>query len=259
MPNTMQIFKDLKQWRTFRKTCAPSLSIGFVPTLGVLHQGHASLMRTSQHDNDMTVVSIFLNRTQFNNPDDLTRYPQTLEADLALLEAQGVDACLLPQHEAIYHDQYRFRVTETEQNQCMEGEKRPGHFTGMLTIVMKLLQLVQPTRAYFGEKDYQQLQLVRDMVNAFFMDIEIKGCPTIREASMLPYSSRNQRLSAQQRVFADQFAQIFHQTPSIEETIEKLTALGITIDYIEEHDHRRFAAVYIDDIRLIDNYTVTSA
>jgi pantoate--beta-alanine ligase len=137
----------------------------------------------------------------------------------------------------------------------MEGKHRPGHFNGVLTVVMKLLNLTQPHRAYFGEKDYQQLQLIRDMTNAFFMDVEIKACPTIRETSSLAYSSRNNRLSKEQRDIADQFAQIFHQRAlSIDQITHKLNNIGLIIEYLEVHDNRRFVAVKIGDIRLIDNY-----
>ena len=256
MHNGIQLIKDLAQWREFRNSCPANQSVGFVPTMGVLHKGHVSLMRRSQQENDLTVVSLFVNQTQFNNPNDFALYPRPLEADLELLTQTGIDVCLLPDHQAIYKDDYRFRVFENEQSNRMEGLVRPGHFTGMLTIVMKLLQLVRPTRVYLGEKDYQQFQLVHDMVDAFFMDIEVKACPTIREPSQLPYSSRNQRLTPPQKELAERFAQIFHQHSSIDSIMSQLTALGIRVDYIEEHNGRRFAAVNIGDIRLIDNYAL---
>ena len=139
----------------------------------------------------------------------------------------------------------------------MEGKHRPGHFNGVLTVVMKLLQLTRPHKAYFGEKDYQQYLLIQEMVNAFFMDVEIKPCPTIREPSGLAYSSRNNRLNQEQKIVANQFANVFHQyDKSCERIAEELTALGITAEYVEEHQNRRFAAVVIGDIRLIDNYSV---
>jgi pantoate--beta-alanine ligase len=134
--------------------------------------------------------------------------------------------------------------------------KRPGHFSGVLTVVMMWLQIVKPQRSYFGEKDYQQYQLIRDMTQTFFMDIEIIACPTIREASGLAFSSRNTLLNAEERHVAEQFAQIFHQNKTCEDITKELRQLGINIDYVEDRQQRRFAAVYIGDIRLIDNYAL---
>ena len=136
----------------------------------------------------------------------------------------------------------------------MEGKHRPGHFTGVLTVVMKLLNLVKPTRVYFGEKDYQQFQLIHDMADAFFMDVDVRACPTIREPSGLACSSRNLRLTPKQRELADQFAKLFHQPLPLNKILTQLKAREIDVDYLEEHNGRRFAAVHIGDVRLIDNY-----
>lgn len=250
----MKLIQDINEWRHFRKQIPANQSVGFVPTMGALHQGHASLMTASRNENDLTVVSIFVNPTQFNRPEDLNHYPRTLESDLIVLENAGVDICLFPDTAAIYNDNYRYQLIENSFSQHMEGKHRPGHFTGVLTVVMKLLNLVKPTRAYFGEKDYQQYRLLHDMADAFFMGIEIKACPTIRESSGLACSSRNLRLTPEQRKIADQFAQLFHQARPLDEILTELNALGIQVDYLEEHDGRRFAAVNIGDIRLIDNY-----
>lgn len=250
----MQIFHDLTEWRAFRKTLDAKASLGFVPTMGNLHAGHASLFSTSTKENDYSLASIFINPTQFNRKDDFTHYPRTLNADLELAKACGIDYCLLPSEEAIYGDGYRYQLQETELCALMEGKQRPGHFTGVLTIVLKLLNLAKPTRAYFGEKDYQQYLLIRDMANAFFMDIEIKACPTIRESSGLAYSSRNSRLNPRERVLAEEFARIFHQRKNITDIIEELDQNSIQVEYIEEYENRCFAAVMIGNIRLIDNY-----
>ncbi len=251
----MQIFNNLDDWRRFRHTLLDNLSLGFVPTMGNLHLGHASLFNKSILQNDRTVVSIFINPTQFNRSDDYAHYPRTLEADLELLNQTGVDYCLLPDEQAIYADGFHYQVQENKRSQLMEGEHRPGHFNGVLTIVMKLLNLVKPHYAYFGEKDYQQFQLIHDMALAFFMDITIIPCKTIRESSGLAYSSRNNRLNKEQRLLADHFARIFHQTTlSNEQLMSELNAINIGIEYLEEHDGRRYIAVKIGDIRLIDNY-----
>jgi pantoate--beta-alanine ligase len=250
----MRLIEDLHEWRNFRQSLPPTQSVGFVPTMGVLHQGHESLMAVSRQENDLSVVSIFVNPTQFNQADDFTHYPRTLDADIELLTRASVDICLLPSAKEMYADNYQFQIIENRQSQLMEGQQRPGHFTGVLTVVMKLLQLVKPNRAYFGEKDYQQYQLIHQMVTAFFMDVEIKACPTIRGPSGLAHSSRNQRLTPAQFKLAEQFAEIFHQSDNIEAIHAKLQTLGIDVDYVEEQNNRRFAAVQIGDIRLIDNY-----
>ncbi len=252
----MQIFNDLSEWITVRHSLAADLSIGFVPTMGNLHAGHASLYTLSKQENDCTIASIFINPTQFNQPDDFSNYPRTLAADLKLLEQAGVDFCILPSEQAIYADGYRYQLQETSLCQLMEGKQRPGHFTGVLTVVMKLLNLTRPHRAYFGEKDYQQYVLIRNMVQAFFMNVEIKPCATIREASSLAYSSRNNRLTPLQRTQAEQFARIFQQGKKCDLIIAELKKQNIAVEYVEDYEGRRFAAVKIGDIRLIDNYSL---
>lgn len=253
----MQIIRNLKDWQTLRAQMAPNQSLGFVPTMGNLHPGHMSLCQHSCQNNDLSVVSIFVNPTQFDRVDDFNQYPKTLDADLALLEQMGIDYCLLPNTQSIYPDGYRYRIEETQNSLNLEGAKRPGHYNGVLTVVMILFQLVKPQRSYFGEKDYQQYRLIQDMAKAFFLDTEIILCPTIREASGLAYSSRNTRLSAKERSIAEQFATLFHQKHKPCHDIKaELEQLGIVVDYIEEHAQRRFAAIYIGAIRLIDNYAV---
>ena len=249
----MQIYHTIHEWRVARQSLPAHRSIGFVPTMGNLHLGHASLFNTCRQENDYSVASLFVNPTQFNQASDFTHYPRTVDDDLALLENLGIDYCLLPNEKAMYPDGYRFQLDEIQYSNQMEGLHRPGHFKGVLTVVMKLLNLVNPDRAYFGEKDYMQLQLIRDMAHAFFMNTEIKSCPTIRETSGLAYSSRNARLTPEARQLANQFATIFHQTAPCDQIISELQAIGVEVEYIEEHDGRRFAAVIIGGIRLIDN------
>lgn len=253
----MQVYYSIEEWRAVRAALPTQLSLGFVPTMGHLHTGHLSLCTASQRENDLTMVSIYTNRTQFNNLEDYALYPRTLETDLALLEKHGIDYCLVPNEHDMYADEFRYRINEIAPNATMEDLHRPGYFTGVLTVVMKLFQLVKPNRSYFGEKDYQQYLLIRNMVNAFFMDTDVIACPTIRETSGLAYSSRNSRLNKQERLLADQFAHIFHQrTHSCEKIAQEIMSLGIGIDYIEDHQQRRYAAVKIGDIRLIDNYAL---
>ena len=193
----MRDLKTTNELKAWRKLISPQKTVGFVPTMGALHSGHESLLAASQQENDLTVLSIFVNPTQFNNPDDLKNYPQTLERDLLIAEKNGVNAVFIPESmNELYPDQYRFKITETEFSTQLCGAHRPGHFDGVLTVVMKLFQLTQPTRAYFGEKDHQQLTLIKDMVASFFLPIEIVACPTIRETTGLAMSSRNTRLNS---------------------------------------------------------------
>jgi len=250
------IIYNLGEWIAFRKTLSSDLSLGFAPTMGNLHAGHASLFLKSKKENKLTISSLFVNPTQFNRPDDLALYPRSLEADIKIMEDSGVDFCILPDEKTIYADGYRYQIQEKFLSQRMEGKHRPGHFDGVLTVVLKLLHLTKPTRAYFGEKDYQQFLLIKAMVQSFFMDVEIKPCPTIREPSGLAFSSRNTLLSHAHRLLAEKFATIFHQsTKPCAFIIEELIALGIQVDYIEEHLGRRYAGVVIGNIRLIDNYS----
>lgn len=249
----MKIFEDLFKWQAFRRDLKPR-SLGFVPTMGNLHQGHLSLIEQSCRHHEMTVVSLFVNPKQFDNPNDFTHYPKTLEADLNLLRAAKVDFCLLPSAEAMYADQFRYQVTENHFSQKLEGAHRPGHFTGVLTVVMKLLNLVNPDGVYFGEKDYQQYQLIRDMALAFFMPVQVILCKTIREDSGLAYSSRHNRLTKDQLAIAHRFAQIFHQNKAIEETEKALEEEGLIMDYLIDYERRRYVAVKLGEIRLIDNY-----
>jgi pantoate--beta-alanine ligase len=252
----MQVFDNISEWLNIRNSLPPHLSLGFVPTMGNLHAGHASLVSASKKENDYTLVSIFINPTQFNSPEDFIQYPKSLALDLNLLQQAGVDYCLLPTEQVMYADNYRYQLQETELCQLMEGKQRPGHFTGVLTVVMKLLNLTRPQHTYFGEKDYQQYLLIRDMVAAFFMNVEIKVCPTIRETSGLAYSSRNNRLTPLQRVEAEKFARIFQQKKEIDLLVDELTSNGIKVEYLEDYGERRFAAVTIGGVRLIDNYPI---
>ncbi|OGV26487.1 MAG: pantoate--beta-alanine ligase [Legionellales bacterium RIFCSPHIGHO2_12_FULL_37_14] len=250
-----EIIRDLKVFKELRESWPKTKTLGFVPTMGNLHNGHLSLCRKSQQENAKTCVSIFVNPKQFNQKADFINYPKTLDADLKILSSHKVDYCILPSEELLYHDNYTYRISEHHKANLLEGLKRPLHFTGVLTVVMKLFNLVKPTCAYFGEKDYQQYELINGMVQAFFMDIKIKLCPTVREEKGLACSSRNSRLSIEQKTQAATFAQIFHQVDkSVDEIILELQDANIKVDYIEKHNNRLYAAVFIGDVRLIDNY-----
>lgn len=248
----MKQFADLSAWRSYRRELAGA-SLGFVPTMGALHAGHEALVEASVAQNDMTAVSIFINPTQFDQAADLAAYPKELERDLGMLERCGVDAVLLPDYEQLYPDGFRYRVTEGELAARFCGEHRPGHFDGVLTVVMRLLNVVRPDRAYFGEKDYQQLQLVRGMVESFFMDVEIVACPTVRAADGVAMSSRNQRLDPAQRKVAPALRRALQNSSSPSQAARLLQRAGFDVDYVDDFNGRRLAAARLGDVRLIDN------
>jgi len=248
----MEIIKKAEELKnTLRKFT--SGKIGFVPTMGALHQGHISLIEKSTSENDITVVSIFVNPTQFNNVDDLRKYPNQLKLDIKILEGKKVNYLFMPDFNELYPDNYKYKIEETELSKLLCGAFREGHFTGVLTVVMKLLNIVNPSRAYFGEKDYQQLLLVRGMVKAFFLDVEIVGCPIVREVDGLALSSRNLGLTDKERAKAGIFSKLLKSDLSDEEVKSELEKNGFKVDYIESKFNRRFGAVYLGKVRLIDN------
>jgi pantoate--beta-alanine ligase len=250
---TMTVHPSVQAWREARR--GPDFtdcSIGFVPTMGALHAGHRAILEQAWAKNDRVVLSIFVNPTQFNDPADLQKYPRTLEADLALAAEFTTDV-IVPTPQELYPDDYRYRVTEQELSREMEGAQRPGHFDGVLTVVLKLLNLVQAHRVYLGEKDWQQLQLIRGMTKALYLPTEVIACPTIRGADGLALSSRNARLSADGRVQAVHFPKILRAAPDAATAALKLRFAGFDVDYVEDRDGVRLGAVRIENVRLIDN------
>lgn len=256
-----------------------SKNIGFVPTMGALHDGHISLVKRSVEENDVTVVSVFVNPTQFNDKADLERYPRTEEADKKLLDAAGCDIVFMPKVEEMYPEEdtrvFNFGCIET----VMEGKYRPGHFNGVAQIVSKLFYAVEPTRSYFGEKDFQQVAIIRDMVRQLNLPVEIIACPIIREESGLARSSRNELLSAEERKKAALISEVlsksvnFAKEMSVEEVknwvCEQFTHDEVfKMDYYDIVDGNSLQsisswedsdyivgciAIYCGKIRLIDN------
>jgi pantoate--beta-alanine ligase len=250
----MDVVETVPAWQAWRGDPARvGRSIGFVPTMGALHAGHVALLERARRENDLVILSIFVNPTQFNDSSDLEKYPRTWDADLAHARAARVDVVFAPGPKEIYPDDYRFRVTENRLSTIFEGAHRPGHFDGVLTVVIKLLLLVRPERAYFGEKDLQQLLLVRDMASAFFLPTEIVACPTVRAPDGLALSSRNARLSPEARAKAPEFARILRGEPSPEVARARLAAAGFDVDYVGRHEQWRLGAVRLEGIRLIDS------
>lgn len=254
-------------------------TIGFVPTMGALHAGHLSLVENAMEENEMVVVSIFVNPTQFNDPKDLQRYPRNIEADLKLLEPTGCDLVFAPEPEEIYPEpdtrKFDFGKLET----AMEGKHRPGHFNGVAQVVSKLFDIVKPNRAYFGQKDFQQLAIIKQLVKQLQLPVKIVACPIIREESGLAMSSRNQLLSAGERENAAiinktlQAAKKLSTKKSVQELTEWVTETInknplLDVEYFEVVDDENLQpvkswkdsgtkvgciAAYCGKIRLIDN------
>jgi pantoate--beta-alanine ligase len=251
----MNIVTTLNEWRHVRKQLRRN-TIGLVHTMGNLHAGHMSLCQRSQSENEVTVAAIFINPTQFNQAHDFERYPRTLEQDKALLSSHQIDYLLLLDETSVYPDHYQVQIVEHDVSKELEGKYRPGHFIGMMTVVLKFLNLVQPTRAYYGEKDYQQLLIIKKMAEALFLPYEIIGCPTVRAEDGLALSSRNSRLTPQQRQQATHFPTCLQAALSPAQITEELKLLGFKVDYIADKWQRRLGAVWIDEVRLIDNISL---
>ena len=254
-------------------------SIGFVPTMGALHNGHASLVERSVRENDVTVVSVFVNPTQFNDKNDLKNYPRTLEADCALLERVGAAVVFAPTVEEMYPSEDTRVFSFAPLDTVMEGACRPGHFNGVAQIVSKLFCAVEPHKAYFGEKDFQQLAIIREMVRRMAFDIEIVGCPIVREEDGLAMSSRNTLLSEDEReraltisstLFASvDFAKVNSLAATkafVEDMIDDTEGLeleyyqivdGNTLQEIQEWGDSDYVvgciALFCGNVRLIDN------
>ncbi len=252
----MKIIHTPAEWLSIEKELKRSekhQSVGLVPTMGALHKGHLSLVKRAISENDISVVSIFLNPVQFNNQNDLKTYPKTWDEDCAMLEEAGVSYLFAPTYDIMYPDDYHYKLSEDNFSKTLCGASRPGHFDGVLTVVMKLLQIFLPENAYFGEKDFQQYKLLDGMAKAFFLRTKIIPCPIVREENGLAFSSRNKRLSAQGLKKAPLLHKALSSGKSVEEIKAQLENDGFVIDYVTEVDGRLYAAASIEDVRLIDN------
>ena len=253
--------------------------IGFVPTMGALHEGHASLVRRAVEENDIVVVSDFVNPTQFNDKNDLLKYPRTLEADCELLQKEGTAFVFAPSVEEIYPEPDTRQFSYAPLDTVMEGKFRPGHFNGVCQVVSKLFMIVEPDKAYFGEKDFQQLAIIREMVKQMQFPLEIVGCPIVREENGLALSSRNARLSEEQRqqalnisktLFASKEYAATHSVAETQKFVEDSIASseGLELEYFELVDGTTLQkisdwnetdyvvgciTVFCGEVRLIDN------
>lgn len=219
----MQIFKEIDPLKAFLvEKRAQGKTIGFVATMGALHEGHLELIRNSRNDNPVTVCSIFVNPSQFNNPDDLQKYPRTLESDIRKLEGIGCDVLFCPEVEAMYEGQSLLRFDFGHLDKVMEGEFRPGHFSGVALVVSKLFNIVEPDVAYFGQKDWQQFAIIQQLTHELKFRLQLKSIPTYRETDGLAMSSRNARLTPAVR---DKAGVIYRALKAASEQIKK----GVTI------------------------------
>lgn len=269
--------KDLQAELTVLR--AQGKKVGLVPTMGALHVGHASLVKRSVSENGVTVVSVFVNPTQFNDKNDLAKYPRTLDADCRLLEDCGAAFAFAPSVEEMYPQPDTREFSYAPLDTVMEGAFRPGHFNGVCQIVSKLFDAIQPDRAYFGEKDFQQLAIIREMVRQMNYKLEIVGCPIVREEDGLALSSRDKRLSAQERENALNISRTLFKSRTfatshtvsetqkmVEEAIE--AAPGLRLEYFEIVDGNTLQkvnswedaqyvvgciTVFCGEVRLIDN------
>lgn len=254
-------------------------TIGLVPTMGALHQGHASLVERCVAGNKISIVSLFVNPTQFNNKEDLKHYPSTPEKDHELLERLGVDYVFSPSVEEMYPEEDKRVFDFGQLDKVMEGEFRPGHFNGVAQIVSKLFDIVKPDNAYFGEKDFQQLAIVKDMVRQLQMPVNIIGMPIVRESSGLAMSSRNQRLSEEQKKNASEVYKVLNESKLmidkfipyelinyVSESINKVSGLKVEYFQIVDGDNLQpvtswsdsdyivgCIALFCGEVRLIDN------
>lgn len=277
----MRIVKTIPEVRTTR-WADPILTWGLVPTMGALHEGHLSLVRRARAENDRVGVSIFVNPTQFDRRDDLTAYPRRIERDCALLAAEGVDLLWMPDETEVYPPGYQTFVTVEEVTKPLEGASRPGHFRGVATVVAKLFNVFEPTRAYFGQKDAQQAAVIKQMVRDLNFNLDVIVCPIIREPDGLAMSSRNLLLSPEERAAAvvlsrslraaqDEWQQGHHDSDHLRAIIrsyieaEPLARLDyvsvadpITLTEVDGEAERALIsmAVFIGHIRLIDNMLV---
>ena len=282
----MKVVSTISELRDELDACrALGKSIGFVPTMGALHRGHVSLVERSVAENDITVVSIFVNPTQFNDKNDLKNYPRTLEADCALLEGVGATYAFAPEVSEMYPEPDTRVFSFSPLDTVMEGACRPGHFNGVAQIVSKLFYAVEPHKAYFGEKDFQQLAIIRKMVRQLNLNLEIVGCPIVREDDGLAMSSRNMLLTAEERVRAVNISRILKESleyakeHTLQETKkfveEQIAAIdGFVLEYFqivdgntlqqieswEDSDYRvGCIALFCGKIRLIDNITYVAS
>lgn len=278
----MQVFKEIKPLRAFLKDKWNAVSIGMVPTMGALHAGHLSLIKASKSENELTLCSIFVNPTQFNNVKDLEKYPRSIGSDLDMLSQAGSDIVFAPESIEMYRNTSTVKFDFGQLDKILEGKYRPGHFSGVALVVSKLFHIVQPTIAYFGQKDFQQFKVIEKLVEELKFDIQLKQMPVFRDPDGLAMSSRNMRLNETERKKAIVFYEsliasknLLLQGKSVlkvkEFVKQKCESIdGIQLDYFELADSENLnpletvtnksvllIAGFVGEVRLIDNLLLT--
>lgn len=281
----MQIFREIHPLKAFLvEKRLSGRTIGFVPTMGALHEGHLSLIHSSRNENSITVCSIFVNPAQFNNPSDLQKYPRTLEKDIQLLQSVGCDVLFCPEAGEMYASQHIVHFDFGELDKTMEGQFRPGHFSGVALVVSKLFHIIEPTVAYFGQKDWQQFAIIRQLVKDLSFNVILKSAPIIRESDGLAMSSRNTRLTNDQRKRAVVLFEVLNESidllrkrnsiSQVKDFVKKRLegSPDIKLEYFEVADSENLKllnnveesvspilciAAFVGDVRLIDNLFYT--
>jgi pantoate--beta-alanine ligase len=277
----MEIFKEVEPIRAFLdfKRRNSVHSIGLVPTMGALHKGHLELIKSSKKENDLTIATVYVNPTQFNNPSDLAKYPRTFEQDVILLNQAGCDILFFPSNEVMYSAANPIKIDFGELDKILEGKFRPGHFSGVGLVVSKLFNIIQPTKAYFGQKDYQQFQVISSLVEQLMFPIKLECVPTVREEDGLAMSSRNLRLTPEMRLKAltlynslqlakNLLLDGIEMTNVREKTVNFFEENEVKLEYIELADRKNLIPLnfvldpkdsillisgYVGEVRLIDN------
>lgn len=274
----MQVFKEIKPLKAFFKDKWNVMSLGMVPTMGALHAGHLSLVKASKAENQLTICSIFVNPTQFNNAQDLEKYPRNLDRDLGMLEQAGCDIVFAPESLEMYKDTSTLKFDFGPLDKVLEGKYRPGHFSGVALVVSKLFHIVRPTIAYFGQKDFQQFKIIEKLVDELKFDIQLKRMPVFREPDGLAMSSRNMRLNESERkkaivlyeslLAAKKILSEGQPLPRVKEWVKQKceSVAGVKLDYFELADSENLnlletvtpgsvllIAGFVGEVRLIDN------
>lgn len=282
----MDIFKEIKPLKAFLESAKrDSDSVGFVPTMGALHQGHLSLIQASKRENAKTICSIYVNPTQFNNPDDLAKYPKTLDKDIALLTKAGCDVLFCPENNEMYSTKPGLNFDFGSLEKVLEGKFRPGHFSGVALVISKLFHIVSPNKAYFGQKDFQQFKIIEKLVEELKFDVALRCMPIEREPDGLAMSSRNSRLTPEQRKKAITLHECLQLAHNLIKEGESITSIhervrsrfsqidDVKLEYFELADTSNLMSLknvadksnkailliagYVGEVRLIDNLLIT--
>ncbi len=248
----MEIFKTIRETQDYiSEIKAQGKTVGFVPTMGALHDGHLSLLRRANLENDLSATSIFVNPIQFNNPEDLAKYPRTIEEDARMLAEIACDILFNPETNEMYPDPVLDKYNFGHLDKVLEGKYRPGHFNGVAVVVKKLFDIVMPDRAYFGMKDFQQLRIIQTMVEALELPVEIVPCPTIREKDGLAMSSRNVRLSAHERSIAPVIYRV------LEDVKEKAGKIPVKeAEARARHQLNKYEEIQVEYFEIVDAKTL---